>query len=178
MTAAVRTRVLTCGLFTCLVAILFAGYSQMMSSRASAASAAHNLEACRRLSGQIASLREQPSLAALEARPPTELARRIEEAASSAQVSTDSILRIDPQAARRVGETAYKEQPTALELRPVNLKQLITLLLALTEGEDGLEVSALRITPPRREPFTGTDEVWHAEVTLTKLIFSPKTSQF
>lgn len=156
---------------------VLAGWSyQVLASRRDVADVSRtNYRASRELSGKILQLRQQPSRAGLSARSSGELLRRIEQAAQSARIPQQSLSRIDPERARRVAETTYKQQSTQLELQGVSLEQLTTLLHALSSGEDAMQVSRLRFGAPRRASSGATAESWDAEVTLTYLIYSPTT---
>src|SRR5438093_9270184 len=108
MTTRAQSRLFMGSVSMALVALALWSYARLNASRLAAQSAAENVQACRRLAQQIVILRDRPSLAATEARATTELARRVEEAAQKAQLPPDRIVRIDPQASRRIGESTYK----------------------------------------------------------------------
>jgi hypothetical protein len=148
-------------------------YWWLLSSQESSAIAATNLQACLRLNAQIKKLREKPLRAGSEARSANELTRLIEASARKADLPQNSLVQIDPQPARRLGNSAYKEQPTHIELRDVTIKQLIVLLHALTDGESGEDLAELRLTAPHNEAVAVNEEKWTAEATLTHLIFAP-----
>jgi hypothetical protein len=157
-----------------LVVVAAWSYWRLLASQEAAAIATDNLQACLRLTAQIKTLREKPLRAGSEARSATELAHLIETSAQKANLSVTNVVQIDPQPAHRLSNSAYKEQPTLVELRDVTTKQLIVLLHALADGESGAEVAELRLSAPRDEPaVTAKEETWTAEVTLTHLIFSP-----
>lgn len=166
------------GIIVGLAILVVLAMDRWNSKRAAAQTATANVEACRQLAMQIANLKARPSRAALESRSTTDFTQRVEKAAQNAGLAQDSILRIDPQPARRVEDTTYLEQPTTLELRDISLQHLTTFLLALTADDSSPIVSALRLTVPRQQATRGEGEPWHAEVTLTHLIFSPETPQF
>jgi hypothetical protein len=167
-------RLLAIGLSAGLIAAVIGSYCWMDASRATAAAATENLNACLRVASQIKSLRKKPLRAGAEARSATELARLIETSAQKASLPMTSVVQIDPQPARRVGNTAYKEQATRLELRDVTLKQLVVLLHSLADEELGTELAELRLNAPREEASASNhEENWSAEMTLTHLIFTP-----
>lgn len=149
-------------------------YLWMSADREAAESSRDNLQACLQLTTQIKKLREKPLWAGSSTRSAGELARILETSAKKANIPAGSIVQIDPQPARRLGKTAYKEQPTHIELQDIALKQLVFLLLELTDEESGAELAELRLSAPRDEPSSSEkQELWNAEVTLTHLIFSP-----
>lgn len=148
--------------------------SQLAAGRQAAQAAAEDLAECQRLADEITRLGTRPQKASLEARSATELAKLVEQSAQAAALPQQALVQIDPQPARRVGETAYREQATRLELRDVTLRQLVTFLHGLSHDDLGMEVSDLRLRAPRDDKSVQpTDETWTAEVTLTHLIFAP-----
>jgi hypothetical protein len=168
-----RAHVLTAALFAALLAMAGWSYCEFSNSSAAAAAAAGDLAACRDLVGQIKALRQKPVLVGTKARTSTEVAHSIEAAAKNAGLPLTNILQIDPQSPRRLGNSAYEEQPTRVELRNVTLKQLLVFLYALANDGTGLNLAELRLGAPRDEMNAGTEETWLAEVTLTHLIFAP-----
>lgn len=160
-----------------LVVLLAFAALELQSSRAAALAAVQNLAECRELASEISKLRGRPSQITLQAQSGAELARQIESAAQVAQVPNNCVVRIDPQPARRIGESPYKEQPANLELRAVTLKQLVQFLQTLQEGGAGLRTRSMRLIAPRQEATAPSDaETWMAEVTLTSMIFAPKNT--
>ena len=172
-----RQMLATIATIGCLMAVLSWSGWQMQASRAAAQLAAENLGQCQALAQKIAALQHGPSRATLKAKSSTELAKRLEQAARAAKVASDRITRINPQPARRVGETVYKEQQTRVELRGVTLRQLVTFLDAVTGEATGLHVAGLRISAPRQEGASTQKnaETWIAEVTLTEFVFTAKS---
>ena len=79
-------------------------------------------------------------------------------------------MRIWPEPARRVGDTAYKQKPTQVILHKLTLQQLIRFLHTLTGPDTGLHVASLRLTTPRGHDTTN---IWNAETTITYLIYAP-----
>lgn len=161
--------------FGLLVALVVWSFQEMRASHASVGVAQTNLEHCRDVAEKIASVRQRPTKAALEETTITLLGTLIDEAATKSQIQKSSIVRIEPQPSRRIGETDYKEQATYVELRGVSLQQLVGFIHTLLAGQSELDVSSIRITAPRYESDspTGRVETWLAEVTLTYLVYSP-----
>jgi hypothetical protein len=161
-------------LFAGLIALCGWSYLEFTTSQDKAAGAAEDVMVCRRLAEQIKKLQVQPLRAATEARSSTEVARLIESSAKVAGLPTTSILQIDPQSPRRLGNSAYKEQPTHVELRDINLRQLVVFLHTLAADEQGLDLAELRLSAPREQTdLARAEETWLAEVTLTHLIYAP-----
>ena len=110
-------------------------------------------------------------MAAESERGSAEISAPIEGAAKAAGIPADRLVRISPEPARRVGETAYKEKPTRAFLKNVRLKALVATAHALGGPETGLDLKSLRLTAPSRD---ATEETWSAELLFTYLIYEPQ----
>jgi hypothetical protein len=166
---------MTAVLLGLLVAAVGGSYLRMRSSRLSAADAARSVQLCRELVVRIEQLQVGPRRAGLQSRSETELSRKIESAAKAAGLPRNYIVRIDPGEPRRVADSDYKDQSTDVELRPVTLKQLVAFLDAIT-SDTGIQVNFVWLTAPTPEtPTTHATEPWNAQMTLTNLIFTPKS---
>ncbi len=141
----------------------------MIAQRAEARGALEDLERCRQLVGQIASLRDIPTVASTETMGVQELGDRIQRALRLAQLEASAIEGIYPQSARRVGDSPYLLKPTQIVFRGVTLPQLTTFLYHMND-DTGMNVSHLNLSTPRSD---ATDARWDADATLTYLIFSP-----
>ncbi len=151
-------------------------YRHLHASEKAARTAAVNVNECRRLVESITAMRHQPILAGIQRRSSEELSERIDRFGKQANFASNSIQSIDPLTPIRVGETAYKEQTTQIELRDVTLPQLAHFLRLLTEEDLELRLSSLRLSAPQIGASTSIEsETWRAELTLTYLIFSPKS---
>ena len=176
MTELKRRSVLVGAVACLLLALPVLALLELQSARASAEIAADNARACHQIGQKIQRLQQEPARAGTEARATTELAKGVEEAAQFAQLTEQNVLRVTPQPPRRVGDTAYKEQPTHVQVHGASLLQLTRMLHFLTE-QSKLNVSSLRLSAPRQAtaPVSAAAERWDAEVTLTYLYFEPKT---
>ena len=167
-----RAELLVAVCFGLLLVFVTWSFLNYRAGKTAAQSAAENLQSCRHLAAQIRSLRERPVQAAMSLQPHSEMASQIEQTAQASQIPQSLIMRIDPQPSQRIEDSPYKQQSTQVELREVNLKQLIAFLLRLHTAPAKLQAEALRLSPPRLEG-TGSQETWRAEVTLTHLVFAP-----
>jgi len=158
-----------------LLAVTGFAYWEMNRSETSAKEAVVNVAVCRQLTARVQDLQYRPQLAALEARSTSEMARRIETAAKGAKISTQGLVSIEPQAARRLPKLPYQEQPTAVEVKDVPLSALIVFLHRLANEEPKLNVTSFRLFSPRHDAQgkEKKEELWRAEVVLTYLIYSP-----
>ncbi|MCA9214545.1 MAG: hypothetical protein KDB27_15845 [Planctomycetales bacterium] len=146
------------------------------SSKSSALAAAQNLEACRELTNRIMGLRNEASSASLRQQSSSELTSKLESAAASSGIRSSDLIRINPQQPRRAGKTAYLQEVTEVDLRRVTLQQLARFLLSAVGEDSAMYVSSIRINAPRNSDANG-QETWDAEVSLTRLVFSPQSAR-
>jgi hypothetical protein len=147
-------------------------YFYLDGRRDSARAAGEDLAACRTLAGRIAELRTRPAVAGTQELGDAEMARRIEQAAGVAHLSQENIERIDPEPVRRIGETNYRQVPTRVRLKRVNLEQAVTFLHALgSEAGSPLRVEQVRFSSP---PGEETGDRWTMESTLCYTVYSPR----
>lgn len=136
--------------------------------------AAWQLEECAQLANAIKTLKAAPTQASLSRRSEQELSLQVDRAAELAKLAPASVLSIEPHALRRVKDTAYLEQSTHVELRQVNLEQLIRFLKELTVGTEEHRVTSIRLAEPRVSATNEKEsETWSVELTLTDLIYAP-----
>jgi len=147
-------------------------YGQMSASKEAVLSAAQDTAQCRHLADRIGQLQHKPSLAGSSELAMTELARLIEQAAAGSEIPGGSLVRITPEAARRIGDSVYKEKPTQVLLRNVTLGQIVRFLHSLTGNDSGLEARQIRLSAPRDQQ---TGDQWVLEATLGYLIYAPAT---
>jgi hypothetical protein len=157
-----------------LVLLLMVGWSylHLSQSRDAAMAAAEDLTNCRTLVKQIVELRRRPSIAGTQELAVADLSRRIEQAALTARFPQENIERIDPEPARRVGESNYRQLPTLIRLRHVTLQQIFTFLHTLaSDDSNALQLQQIRLSAPRGEE---TSDRWTIESTLAYTIYSPQ----
>ncbi len=159
------------------VAVLVASGVHYRASKAGAATAAENLAICRQVASQIRQLRQRSQHASLVGRSLSDLGDDVEQAAEGAGLSRDSIVRIDPQAVRRVGDSDYEEQSTEVELLATTVRQIEQLVVGLAVTDSNLEVRTVRLRTPREEAARGGAELWLAELVLTQRIYAPKSAR-
>jgi hypothetical protein len=140
-----------------------------------AVEASESLASCQELAAQIRQLQQHTEHASLTQRSLTDLADLVEHAAATAGLPRDSIVRVDPEAIRRVGESDYREQATEIELGSVALDQVRQLIDGLSAHDSNLEVRTLRLRTPHEEANDGAEK-WLSELVLTQRIYAPKSS--
>ena len=163
---------------TILVAVLLvllagaAGWSlqAMLAARAQAEEARTGLAECHRLAARIAALSQLPATASDRERQGAELSATLEQAAQAAGIPTDRLIRIAPEPAQRLGDSAYKEKPTRVIVKNVALRPLVAMIHRVTQAEGGWALSSLRLTAPSRD---ATENLWTAELVFTYLVYEP-----
>jgi hypothetical protein len=148
---------------------------QWVSSQQQLDADVQELAAANRLAHSIEALRHSPEKLEATARSADSLAKLIESAAQQVGVGTDRIVHVAPSEPRRIGNTPYLEQTTAVELREVSLKQLVDLTQALARVAPRLSIPSISIRmPPAESNSAGNGELWNVELTLTGHMYEPK----
>jgi hypothetical protein len=153
-----------------LLALDLWAYCALDQRRETAGQLTADLVACRQLEARINALKEQPPLAFLGSTQTLSLGRQLDAAASSAGIPAVNIVRVEPAAAHRLGETAYWEEPTNVSLRAVTLEQLTRFLHQLSSKDSRIHVRDLHLGATPEEQ----GERWTAEVTLANYLYTPK----
>ena len=141
------------------------------SVRDAAMVAGSELRECARLADELRQLKQRPMVAGTEDFASKELSTLVESAAADAGIPASSLLRISPESPYRIGDTAYLQKPTQVQLQQVTLSQLFALLHGLSLPERKLQVQSLRLSAPRRNE-AGRD--WAVELIVSYLIYSPR----
>jgi len=159
------------GLFLAALAALdLFSFWSLEAARDRAVQATRDAALCQHLAERIVALQSKPTIAGSAALAQDNLSRRIEAAVRGAGVAGDDLASIEPDPSVRVGDTAYLEKPTTVQLREVTLQQLARLLCQLTQDGGELRIKSLRLTAPPEEQ---TGNLWSVEFALTYLIYSP-----
>jgi len=165
-----RQFVIAIGVTVILALTALWSVASMFSQRTAARYAAEDLAASQQLADRIASLKQQPTIAAAEDMGIRELDPKIETALQAAGLPRrPTIEGIFPQSTRPLGDVPYQIKPTSVSIRSVTLAQLATFLYHLSDGS-GLVVRDLRLRSPRAAT---AGQLWDAEATLTYLIYAP-----
>jgi hypothetical protein len=166
-----RRKTVLMGILLALL-VLTAGWSLqvMWQARTEADAATKGLKECNRLAARIAVLNQLPTMASDRERLGAELNGPLEQAAQAAGIASDRLVRIVPEPAQRIGDSAYKEKPTRVIVKNVGLRPLITMVHRLTQSDGGWSLSTLRLTAPSRD---ATENLWTAELVFTYLVYEP-----
>jgi len=173
MTQPIDRKTILCmgGLALGLIVAVLWSYGQLRTSHAAAEMAATDLAACRRIVHRMQSLNTQPTMAHSRQIHLNELTRHIEQSTKNAQIAPDSLVRIWPDPAIRVGDSPYQKKSTQVLFRQVTLRQFITFLHHVAAQEGGPRATRIRLFTPRG---IESGNRWTAETTLTYLIYAPK----
>jgi hypothetical protein len=148
---------------------------QWVSGRDSLALARDQAANCEDLGTRIESLRQAPAKVEETARTGEALARLVESSAQQVGLPSDHIVHVAPAEPRRIGESPYLEQSTAVELRSVTLRQLIEFSLSVARKEPRIRIPTLALrTPPGEAKANNGHELWNVQLTLTAHVFAPK----
>ncbi len=130
---------------------------------------------CEELGQKIDSLRGAPAKVEETARSGEALAKLVESAAQEAGLASDRIVHVAPAEPRRIGDSPYLEQTTAVELRAVTLRQLIEFSRSIDQKEPRIKIPAVALrTPPGDINTNSGRELWNVQLTLTAHVFAPK----
>ncbi len=178
MTSAKKTLVLYLASVLGSVVMIVSAYTSMASAQRAAQVAASDVIVCERLAANIESLKRRPELAGAQQLRLADLARLIETAAGEVGLPRGAVVRIVPEAGRRIGdgESPYVEHPTSIQLADVSMAQLVETLHRLVSTTPALGVRSIRVTAPRSgsREFTHDSSVWNAEVTVSYLVYTPR----
>jgi len=165
-----RRKTLLAALIALLLATTGWSWSVLADSRADALRCGDELARCVDLADRIQTSKARPVMAADQERLATETTGLIESAARQAGMGAGNLVRISPEAPRRVDESPYKQKPTRIFMKKVSLKQLVGMVHRLGQGPSPLVADSLRLTAPEAGD---TGDLWAAELVLTYLIYDP-----
>jgi hypothetical protein len=171
-----RQRVAILIIAAAVLLMLLWGWQRLDSSHDSARRAAQELAECERLAARIAQLSDRPGAGsdqAVVAGAGTDLARSIEQLAPQCSMPADAVVRIVPEAARRVEGTAYREERTSVALRSVNVAQVVRLLHAMSRSNPALTAEGLLLSAGPAEEAAGT---WNVEIRFVHSVYAPSAS--
>lgn len=163
-------------LFACALCLVdgWAGW-RWAACQGELAMAREDVSGCEELGQRIESLRGAPVKVEETARTGDALAKLVESAAQDAGLTSDRIVHVAPVEPRRIGDSPYLEQTTAVELRAVTLRQLIEFSLSLGHKEPRIKIPSVSFrTPPGDANTNIGPELWNVQLTLTAHVFAPK----
>ncbi len=169
-----RENIMLAVMFGLLAIVALWTHGQMSKARSAAEITSDDVQICQKLISTMKKSAHRPTMASDHEKLNTETNSFIERAASEAKIDSKSLIRITPEPARRMGDTAYKEKPTMIFLKNITLEQLVSLSHGLQTAEQQLAPKFIRIVAPQQND---TSLKWNAEVSVTYLIYAPPSSQ-
>lgn len=122
--------------------------------------------------GEIEQVSDAPRIAALEIESPDEIVNRINAALDKAGVPSKLLANQTPLQAQRIGQSDFKLRRVDITLNAATTQQIVAFCDALKDESTGSVVRDLQLSEPRRR---GQVETWNSQMTLTQVIFSPKS---
>ncbi|MFK8115060.1 MAG: hypothetical protein AB8B91_22860 [Rubripirellula sp.] len=135
---------------------------------------------------EIEQLKNVPRVASLNLESPGDIAKRIDSALKAAGLGPE-LLNQNPDAPQPIQKTDYQLRSTTIDLAACTMPQIVKFCDALHDVETGSVVRDIILTAPpvvesgRQNASTrakrGGQEKWEAQLTLTQMIFSPKSPE-
>lgn len=164
-----RKAILLSILAVCLIAVSYYSYDNMISCKEATLASASDLSLCREMIQSIDQYRQRPALASEHELLATQTNSLIEKTAIGAGISKRSLIRITPEPARRLEDSSYKDKPSQILLRDVNLKQMVPFIHKLLSA--GLNAKSIRLVSPKPDD---TGQLWTMEITMSYLVYDPR----
>jgi type II secretory pathway pseudopilin PulG len=120
-------------------------------------------------------LKQAPKVAALQLESPAEITNRVAAARRAADLPQASLLKEEPLDPQRIQRTDFEIRSTVIDLAPAELPKIIKFCEALRDQETGTVVRDMKLSEPQNGVDGGDQEKWEAALTLTQMIFSPKS---
>ena len=142
----------------------------------------------------ISKLNSAPLVASLRLDSPAQITNRIAAALAKSKITPSSLLNEQPLDPQRLDRSDFEIRSTIIELKPNPLPKILAFCDALREADSGTLVSGLVLSDPGmssgaaagnrqsrsnrgNQANQADDEVWKAELTLTQVIYSPKSKR-
>jgi hypothetical protein len=115
---------------------------------------------------------EAPAVAALEVESPDQIVNRIDAAVRSAGLNESVLANQTPSQPQRIAGSDFTLRRVEIQLNAAAVPQIVAFCEALKDESTGSLVRDLQLYEPRR---VGGRETWKSQLTLTQVIFSPKS---
>lgn len=155
--------------------LLAVAFEQYQTAQEEAAVSQQRLQKSRQQAAEITQMRDRPAFAATAMEDVSALTTRIAGARRTADIAAQAVDLVDPRSPQRSGDSPYLLRPVAINLRGLRLPQVVQFTAALTDRQAGMWVNQLRLAPVRRDAEQDEPELWNVDLTLTQVVFSPKT---
>jgi hypothetical protein len=150
-------------------------FQQYFISRNALEEERRSLSECRTIAQQLKQLATRPRLASVESATSESGAKQINVAIANAGIASTSVRSVSPSPAMRLGGSDYQQRETTVNLANVSLMQIVVFEQGLNAGL-GVTLSKLALSIPENASSVSTQtELWDASLTLTQIIYSPKS---
>ncbi len=157
-----------------LLGILFFGNIWMLQDywtyRSRMTDAVDRYDQCKLQIADIRRLENQPRMASLTEETADDIGKRVNAACDAVGVSLQTV---QPGAVNREPNSSYSRRNTTIVLNNVTLPQLIQFADKVEDVDAGLSIRDLTLTSAGG--LNTGPETWNVNLTLTQLIFSPKS---
>ena len=113
-----------------------------------------------------------PRVAALELEAPDRISNRLSAAMKEAGMSDNLLANQTPLPPQRIGQSDFTLRRVEIKLNAETIPQIVAFCDALKDESTGSVVRDLQLYEPRS---MGATETWNSQMTLTQVIFSPKS---
>lgn len=157
------------------VLFLAAALQQYLGSRASLEKEGQSLAECQGIAEQLNQLATRPKLASVDSSANQSGANQINAAIQKAGIDSISLRSVSPSPTVRLGTSDYQQRETTVSFTNVSLTQIVLFEQGLNAGL-GITLSDLTLSIPEEANATAAEaELWDARLTLTQIIYSPKS---
>ncbi len=115
---------------------------------------------------------QTPAVAALEVESPDQIVNRIDAAVRRAGLNENALANQTPSQPQRIDGSDFTLRRVDIQLNAATVPQIVAFCEALKDESTGSVVRDLQLYEPRR---VGGRETWKSQLTLTQVIFSPKS---
>ncbi len=121
---------------------------------------------------EIQRFSKAPAVAALEVESPDQIVNRIDAAVRRAGLDESVLANQTPSQPQRIAGSDFTLRRVEIQLNAATVQQIVAFCDALKDESTGSVVRDLQLYEPRR---VGGRETWKSQLTLTQVIFSPKS---
>ena len=131
-----------------------------------------DLRELRQKLSEIDRVSDDPRVAALDLESPDQIVNRINAALLKAGLKETVLANQTPSEPQRIGQTDFKLRSVEIKLNAATVRQIAAFCDALKDASTGSVVRDLQLFDPKQ---SGSRETWNSQMTLTQIIFSPKS---
>ncbi|MEM6468515.1 MAG: hypothetical protein AAF802_03020 [Planctomycetota bacterium] len=122
--------------------------------------------------GEIRRWASAPRVAALDVESPDQILNRISMALEESGLDANTLSNQTPSEPQRLGQSDFQLRKVDITLRRATIAQIVRFCEALRDESTGSVVRDLQCYDPETQ---GGRETWLSQMTLTQVIFSPKS---